>query len=256
MLVDLVYHSIAQPTFVLHGVRKIVQGVVWEEQTLPPAMDILRDLGYAKQKVTRLMNLYYNKDEVAKAKAKLAERVGEEHSSVSILTRNMEKTHRQAQGWCIQNIVITVKYERKQKIVTADVFYRSTEAIQKFGADISLLHEVFNAMEVEPHPVRFYFANLYVSAVFFPLLFKHTDPVKLLEHTRKTDKRFFWLAAKAVSRYLDPIDRYNYRTQVKQRAIMQTIDREPLDAYLMKHIGEYHKPHLPKRRSGVRKVTK
>ena len=248
MLVDLVYHSIAQPTFVLHGVRKIVQGVFWEEETLPPALDILRDLGYQKQKVTRLMNIYYNREEVAKAKAKLKQREGEEHSSVSILMRNMEKTHPATQGWCIQNVTISVKYERKEKIVTADVFYRSTEAIQKFGADISLLHEVFNELEVTPSPVRFYFSNLYVSAVFFPLLFKHTDPVKLLEHTRKTDKDFFWLAAKAVSRYLDPVDRYNYKTQQKQRAIMQTLDRERLDEYLLKHLGEYHEPHLPKRK--------
>lgn len=247
MLVDLVYHSIAQPTFVLHGVRKVVQGVMWEERVLPPALDILRDLGYSKMKVTRLMNLYYNKDEVSKAKAKLKQREGEEHSSVSILTRNMEKTHPITQGWCIQNITVSVSYTGKRKRVTADVFYRSTEAIQKFGADISLLHNVFDALEVQPSPVRFYFANLYVSAVFFPLLFKHTDPIKLLEHTRKTDKEFFWLAAKAVSRYLDPVDRYNYRTQVRQRAIMQTIEREKLDEYLLRHLGEYHEPHLPKR---------
>lgn len=249
MLVDLVYHAVAQPPFVIHGVRKIVQGIAWQEETLPPALDILRDLGYTKMKTTRLMNLYYNKEEVAKAKAKLKQREGEEHSSVSILTRNMEKTHPVTQGWCIQNIVISVSYGRgNKKIVTADVFYRSTEAIQKFGADISLLHNVFDALEVEPTPVRFYFANLYVSAVFFPLLFKHTDGVKLLEHTRKHDKQFFFLAAKAVSRYLDPVDRYNYRTQVKQRALMQLLDREKLDPYLLKHLGEYHEPHLPKKR--------
>lgn len=248
MLIELIKHSIAQPSFVIHGVRKIVQGIYWEEKNqLPPALDILKDLGYKPVKLTRLMNLYYNKEEVAKAKAKLKQRIGEEHSSVSILTRNMEKTHPQTQGWCIQNIVISQSWKQKKCTTTADVFYRSTEAIMKFGADLSLLHTIFQEMGVEPQPVRFYFANLYVSAVFFPLLFQHTDGVKLLEHTRRHDKRFWFLASKAVSRYLDPVNRYSYQAQLKQRTVMQTIDREPLDEYLMKHMPEYHKEHLMKR---------
>jgi hypothetical protein len=257
MLVDLVKHAVAQPTFVLHGVRKIVQGIHWTETTLPPSLDILRDLGYKPVKVTRLMNVYYNKDEVAKAKAKLKQRIGEEHSSVSILTRNMEKTHPITQGWCIQNVVISQRWKSKQCITTADVFYRSTEAIMKFGADITLLHNIFDALEVKPTPVRFYFANLYVSAVFFPLLFRHTDGVKFFEHIRRHDKQFWWLATKAVSRYLDPVNRYTYRAQVKQRELAQVLDREPIDEYFKKfpELWEYHQEHLPKRKSTVRKIN-
>lgn len=246
MLVDLIYHAVAQPTFVLHGVRKIVQGIQWSEPELPPALDILRDLGYKPVKVTRLMNLYYNKDEVARAKAKLKQREGEEHSSVSILTRNMEKTHPQTQGWCIQNVTLSETWRKKQRFVTADVFYRSTEAIVKFGADLSLLHNIFNELEVTPRPVRFYFANLYVSAVFFPTLFRHTDAVKFLKHVYHHDRAFWHLSAKAVSRYLDPVNRYTYRAQLKQRNLAQELDRRPIDEYLMKHIPEYHKPHKPK----------
>lgn len=248
MIVGLIEHAVAQPAFVIHGVRKIVQGVYWEMDRLPPAMDILKDLGYTPMKLTRLKNLYYNREEVAKAIAKLKQRQGEEHSSVSILTRNMEKTHPQAQGWCIQNIVLSETWQRKERRVTADVFYRSTEAILKFGADLSLLHAIFDEVGVSPSPVRFYFANLYVSAVFFPLLFRHTDGVKLLEHIRKHDKRFWFLAAKAVSRYLDPVNRYSYRAQLKQRTLAQELDREPLDAYLLKHLPDYHKDHMPKKR--------
>lgn len=244
MLVDLIKYALTRPAFVIHGVRAIYQGIYWEVKELPPALDILRDLGYKPVKTTRLMNIYYNKDEVAKAKAKLIQRVGEEHSSVSILTRNMEKKHPASQGYCIQNIVISESYQHKERIVTADIFYRSTEAIMKFGADLTLLHNIFNELGVTPSPVRFYFSNLYVSAVFFPLLFQHTDGVKLLEHVRKHDKRFWFLAAKAVSRYLDPVNRYSYRAQLKQRMVMQTLDRAPLDEYLMKHLPDYHKDHL------------
>lgn len=255
MLIGLIKHAVACPTFVLHGVRKIVQGVHWSEDVLPPSLDILRDLGYKPVKVTRLMNIYYNKEEVAKAKAKLKQRIGEEHSSVSILTRNMEKTHPITQGWCIQNVVISQRWKSKQLTTTADVFYRSTEAIMKFGADLTLLHNIFDALEVKPTPVRFYFSNLYVSAVFFPLLFRHTDGVKFFEHIRRHDKAFWWLAAKAVSRYLDPVNRYTYRAQVKQRELAQELDRTPIDEYLMHRIPEYHIDHMPKK-STVRKKLK
>lgn len=254
MLVDLIKHAVAQPTFVIHGVRKIVQGVYWEMDELPPAMDILSELGYSKVKLTRLMNVYYNREDIEKAKAKLKQRQGEEHSSVSILTRNMEKTHPATQGWCIQNIVISESWQKKQRRVTADIFYRSTEAIMKFGADLSLIHAIFDELGVKPSPVRFYFANLYVSAVFFPMLFRHTDGVKLLEHIRRHDKQFWFLAAKAVSRYLDPVNRYTYRAQLRQRNLAQDLDRKPIDDYLMKHIPEYHEVHMPKK-STVRKKT-
>ncbi len=256
MLIDLVKYSVAQPSFVLHGVRKIVQGIHWEEKQLPPALDILVDLGYKPVKTTRLMNIYYNKEEVAKAKAKLKQRIGEEHSSVSILTRNMEKTHPVTQGWCIQNVVISQRWKSKVCVTTADVFYRSTEAIMKFGADLTLLHNIFNELEVTPTPVRFYFANLYVSAVFFPLLFRHTDGVKFLEHIRKHDKPFWFVAAKAVSRYMDPVNRYTYRAQLKQRNLAQELDRAPIDEYLMKHMAEYHEPHMPKRSTVRKKIAK
>lgn len=257
MLIGLIKHAVAQPTFVLHGVRKIVQGIHWSEDSLPPSLDILRDLGYRPVKVTRLMNLYYNRGDVEKAKAKLKERVGEEHSSVSIVTRNMDKTHPKTQGHCIQNIVVSQRWKSKQCVTTADVFYRSTEAIMKFGADITLLHNYFDALEVKPSPIRFYFANLYVSAVFFPLLFRHTDGVKFFEHIRRHDKQFWWLATKAVSRYLDPVNRYTYRAQVKQRELAQVLDRRPIDDYFHRfpELAEYHRAHEPKKPT-VRKIQR
>lgn len=252
MLVGLIKHACAAPTFVLHGVRKIVQGIAWQETQLAPAPDILEILGYRPVKVTRLMNLYYNAGDVEKAKAKLKERIGEEHSSVSIITKNMEKTHPKTQGHCIQNIVISQRWKSKTLTTTADVFYRSTELIMKFGADLTLLHQYFDALEVKPSPIRFYFSNAYVSAVFFPLLFRHTPGVAMLEHIRKHDKSFWFLATKAMSRYMDPVNRYTYRAQLKQRNLAQELDREPIDEYLMHHIPEYHRLHLPKR-STVRK---
>lgn len=250
MLIDLIYHAVAQPAFVIHGVRKIVSGLTWEEKTMPPALDILKELGYQKGKVTRLMNLYYNAEEVRKAKAQLARRKGNDHSSVSIMMRNQEKRTHGSQGHCIQNIVISEKWlNEKTRINSADIFYRSTEAIQKFGADLSLIQRVFDELGINPTPVRFYFANLYVSAVCFPLLFHHTDPVKFMEHIRKHDKVFFPIALRGMSRYMNPNVNYNYGAVRRMRKHRDTLERGPIDAYLLKYFPDYHRDHMPKRKS-------
>lgn len=242
MIKELIYKAVEAPTFVIHGVRKIVQGIYYECDELPSDVDIIKTLGYGKQKITRLMNVYYNEAEVATARAKLQERKGELHSSVSVLMRNMTKDSR-SQGWCIQNVVVTTD---KFGNSTADVFYRSTELIQKFGADLTLLHRVFRELEVDPYKIRMYFANAYISAVFFPLLFQHLDGVEFFRHIAKHDDRFHFLAVKAVSRYLDPNCRYTYKSQLKQwKFAQETLDRKPIDDYLMSVIPEYHEEHLP-----------
>lgn len=241
MLIDLIKKAIEAPTFALHGPRKIVQGLYHELEELPGDVDIIKTLGYGKQKVTRLMNVYYNAEEVAAAKAKLTERKGNPHSSVSVLMRNQSKDSR-SQGWCIQNIVVSTD---RWGNATADVFYRSTELIQKFGADFTLINRVFRDLEVEPYKIRMYFANAYVSAVFFPLLFRTYDGIELLRFAEEKDPEFWFLAAKTVSRYLDPNNRYSYKAQVRQWNFAQELDRKPFDKYLMKKIPEYHKEHLP-----------
>lgn len=246
MLVDLLYQAVERPAFVIHGVRKIIQGLYYEHQGALPAHDVLKELGYTRAKVTRLNNVYYNRIDVEKAKAKLAQRKGEEHTSVSILTRNVEKTHPATQGWCIQNIVISETWQRKERIVTADVFYRSTELIMKFGADLSLINQIYQDLEVEPAVTRMYFANAYVSAVFFPLLFQFIDGVAFLKHIKEHDEKFHFLAAKAISRYLDPVNRYTYRAQAKQWERARNLDRRAIDRYLLKELGSYHKEHMPK----------
>jgi hypothetical protein len=247
MIVPLVKHAVAQKHWLIHGVRAIYQGIHWIEPQAPPAMDILKELGYKPVKITRLNNLYYNSEEVRKAKEKLEQRRGEEHSSVAILTRNMEKTHRQSQGWCIQSIVVSQRWQRGQVYSTADVFYRSTELIQKFGADLTLIKNILDQLEVDARPVRFYFANAYVSAVFFPLLFQLTPAVPFLRHIKRHNKEFHFLACKAVSRYLDPHNRYTYRAQVKQWERARTLDRKELDQYLLENLGGYHRDHMPRR---------
>jgi hypothetical protein len=196
------------------------------------------------------MNLYYNPDEVQRAKAMLKRRKGQDHTSVAILTRQNPKLDPATQGHCIQSIVLSETYGTHGKhLVTADIFYRSTEVIQKFGADLVLIRRIFDDVGVDPSPVRFYFSNLYVSAVFFPLLFRHIDGVKFMEHVRKSDPKFFPMAIRGMSRYLNPHINYNYGAVRRMRKHREALTRKPLDTYLLKHLGKYHRQHMPKRKS-------
>lgn len=244
VIVDLVYFAVTCPPLAYHGVRKIVQAIYWEEKLgLPPGgLDIIKELGYKKQKLARLMNVYYNQNEVTAAKLKLDERRGMPHTSVSVAMRNAKKDPR-TQGWCLQNIVISTDY---RSITTADIFYRSTEAIRKFAADLTLIKKVFEDLEVDPKPVRFYFANLYVSASFLPLFFRFTDPVKFFRHLKIHDPKFHSIACKVVSRYLNQNKSPTYHSSAKQWKIAQALDRGRIDDYLMREIPEFHERHLPR----------
>lgn len=245
MLADLIRHAVAQPAFVTHGVRKIVQAITWTEREISSKLTI-QDLGYSSMKLTKLCKLYYNPEEVARAKAMLGRRKGKDHTSIAILTRQNPKLDPATQGHCIQSIVLSETWGTHDKhLITADIFYRSTEAIQKFGADLVLIRKIFDDVGVNPSPVRFYFANLYISAVFFPLLFRYIDGVEFMEHVRKVAPTFFPLALRGMSRYLNPNITYNYGAVRRMRKHREALERKPLDQYLLKHLGKYHREHMP-----------
>lgn len=250
MLIDLIKHACQQPTVVLHGVRKIVQGVTWCEPKGMPEPDPLSTIGYTNVKLTRLTTLYYSADEVRRAKAKLKGRDGQTHSSVAITMKGDEKRDIRSQGHCLLSVVISVVCQSKnRRTITADVFYRSTEIIQKFHADLVLLKKLFDDLGISPKPVRFHFANLYISAVFFPLLFSHVNGVVFLEHLRKVDPIFHRLAARGASRYLSPFMNYRYGAVKRMKSLREQLNLDPrqLDKYLLKHLGAYHAAHMPKK---------
>lgn len=260
MLVDLIKHAVAQPTFLLNGVRKIIQGFSWTEPNGLRPIDVTQ-LGYTKVKMTRLTTLYYNAEEVAKAKAKLKSRHNAAHSSVAIAMRGDEKRDQRSQGHCLLSVVISVATgPRGRRDITADVFYRSTEVIQKFHADLVLIKKVFDDLGIDPKPVRFHFANLYISAVFFPLLFSHTDGVAFLKHIRKHDRPFHHIASRGTSRYLSPGMNYKYGAVKRMKKLREDLNLDPnkLNDYLLETLGDYHKQYMApssKRKSTVRKIT-
>lgn len=206
------------PALVYSGVRKIVRQVshelTWDElMNLPMGYE---DLCYsAKTKRNQLMRTYWNQDGVDAAIDRLMSRPDKDHTSVGIQLQSGIKDSR-SMGHCMQNMVIT---KIKDKCYV-DLYYRSTEATQKFGADLVLfsevLPEVFDKLGFTPEGLRLQFSNAYFSAMFTPIICAFAeDQVEFFREVNRNDARFFRSLALATRRYFQDDHNYTYRTRVK-----------------------------------------
>lgn len=215
MLVDLCYKVAAMPG-IYTGVRKIVRGVSYELDSLP-SVD-LEQLGYRGGKIAQLMRNYFNQAEVDAARTKLAARRKSPHTSVALNTLGEQKDSR-SQGHCIRSIIVT----QTPKWTEVDVIYRSTELIQKHHADYALLPIILNQLELAhtPSVYRLYFANCFLTALFAPILFQHTDPIKFYEHLKAHDPKYYRTFLNATAKFYEVNSRYSYKHRVKMWEIAQ-----------------------------------
>lgn len=196
------------------GVRKIVEDFSFELDSLEQAFEYA-DLCYTPAKGSQLKRNYWNQESWDAALEKLASREGKEHSSVAVRLQAAEKDSR-SQGFCMQNLVIT----RTRKKTSVDIFYRSTEVIQKFAADLMFfaqeLPPILTANGIKPDVYRFKFANLYVSAMFAPIYVRfEEDPRDFLIKLRQHDPQFARTMALVLRKYYQEDHNYTYRTRVK-----------------------------------------
>lgn len=214
---QLLYAAAEHETLVISGVRKIAADMSFELtwlELLDREFDY-EDLCYTRAKERQLLRNYWNQDEVDAAIEKLKTRQGKDHSSVSIQMRGRDKDSR-SQGFCMQNTIISMTPDK----LTVDIYYRSTELIQKFAADLvffsTQLPPLFERLGREPSVVRMKFANVYLSAVFVPILARFDPkPYDFFAHLRKHDPRFFRTCGLAARRFFDETHNYSYRTRIK-----------------------------------------
>lgn len=228
MLVDLCFKVAAMPG-IYTGVRKVVQGVTHELKELPEVD--LAQLGYRGGKVAQLMRNYFNQAEVDAAKTKLAARRSSPHTSVALNTLG-EKKDTRSQGHCIRSIIIT----QTTKWTEVDIIYRSTELIQKHTADYALLPIILGQLELahKPRVYRLYFANCFITALFAPILFQHTDAIDFYEYLKKVDPKYYRTFLNATAKFYEKECRYSY----KHRQKMWKITQEKLDC---QKLAEYCK---------------
>lgn len=210
-----VYGLASSQTLCISGVRKIVTNAYWEIslQDLYSCQVEFEDLSYKEAKFKQLVRNYWDEDSIAAAMAKVKERKDMPHTSVAFQLKNGEKDVR-SQGYCMQNLVLTTtKYTCEM-----DIFYRSTEALQKFLADLIFFKKMFPGMlaqaGVEPTVIRFHFANAYLSAMFLPILFRFDEtPEEFFKELAK-DEKFNRTCRSATSKFFQPSHSYTYQKRV------------------------------------------
>jgi hypothetical protein len=158
-------------------------------------------------------------------------------------------------GPCIQSVVLTWVKKDHHEI---DMFYRTTELLKKFPADLVFLRQEllapFDLSKVKK--VNFHFANVTVHPMYYvtiiPLL---EDPIAMLNSLKKADKRMFdwvvkWTARYVCDEFLRGIEKFSQAMRVRMDALNR-IDKKTLaklQAYLRKnhpgHRNAYVDPDL------------
>lgn len=207
-----------RPADFYSGCRKIITQHQIHFDDLWDAEDplILEDAGYTSAKMAHLVRLYVHEESI-EAAIKLWDlrRSKTSYGSVGFTCYNhfvkndaVRKSKRASvMGPCIQSVVITqIKGGKKGKYMI-DAFYRTTEILKKFPADLIFIRDVllkgFNFDGMEFAGLTCHFANVTVHPQYFVTLIPHLeDPIAELDRIKKKDKFFFDWIIKWSARYI------------------------------------------------------
>ena len=236
----LIKQCIEQEAFLYSGVRKIIQDLTWSINELPDLT--YADLGYGANKFKQLHRNYINEEELERVRTLLDKRAGQSFTSVALSLRGAKKDSR-SMGHCMQTLVVSWKKDCE----TAEFQYRSTEVIQKFGADLVFARYLFDELDIDPSIIRFRFANAYLSGVFFPTLCAHWDAIDFLDYLWEHDQRLFAGGTRFFLRSTYREDQHFPFSpeNVQHKFAWKNLDMPRIRDYLEKKHKKYGKP-LPK----------
>lgn len=220
------------------NVEWTITGEVWE--TGIPAD--WTQMGYAgASKLRQLERVYLEEQAAGKLNTVLRERIRKslDQTSVSMQVENDYEwddhsasvrmghgsKHHHSQGYCMQSIVVS-QYQKKSKSnrnqrIYINVYYRSTEITQKFLADLKFLHErvfplILEGVEGRVAEVTFYFANLYLSCLFHPIIYQWVSPSEWCE-ILSVEPVFHRKTVQALRKLLPEKHNYSFQTQAKMQ---------------------------------------
>jgi hypothetical protein len=200
----------AEPADFYSGCRKILR----EKRMLFQGLDdslTLADCGFTSHKMRYLMRAYMHEESLRVAVDLWGRRrIQDKYGSVGVTCYNhfikSEKTSKRASvmGPCIQSFTVTYLNKRQYAV---DVFYRTTELLKKFPADLVFLREVlltpFDFSGMMLTEVNCHLANVTIHPMYFatilPLI---PDPIGALEMLRERDKYFHDWVVKWTARYV------------------------------------------------------
>lgn len=245
--------AIAEPTQVVQE-RKMHLGQVWKVPGLAWAAGFPitpRQLGYQPNstKLTQLTRTYFNQESLEAANRKLVSRIKAGKTQTSVGASLVAGGKREeSQGHCMRAITVNHFRNKDWNHLSVHIFYRTTEVIQKFAADLWFLQEkvfptLLKDVNVPLSEVRFYFTVLSFSPLFLPVLYNFVDPVEFLEEVRKGDPGYF---QKVLFRTKAPLQAkkgyYKFRTRRQMHDLLLRlieegkIDRKRLERYINEHI--------------------
>jgi hypothetical protein len=196
---DAIVTALKAPLFEYNGARRIQTNVLWSPKRLPwTTAEHLAGIGYKRPetKLKALRRMYFNPEEAERVKALLKKREGQAFSAITLSTIGGAKDSR-SMGHCIQNITFSLTPKRCHALV----MYRSTELIKKFSADLAFIPWVLDQLELEVDSVSFFFANCFVSGVFFPTVMHALEnPIGFLEWIRVREPAMFVVATRFLNR--------------------------------------------------------
>lgn len=190
----------------------------------------VQNLGYAegKTKMNQLVRNYLNEDELIRIREAFKEREGKSQTCLTARFGALEK-RKDSMGFCMQTITLNYfhKPEPGNPRFTVEIYYRSTEIVQKFFADLMFLEQIVFPILLdglpEPDEIRFNFSNIYLSSMFLPVFMQVVDLPEYLEYLKESDQRWFSRTVSGyVNKCINPDCIYNYQTMAKMWRIFQT----------------------------------
>lgn len=155
-------------------------------------------------------------------------------------------------GPCIQSVTLTWIARDK---VTVDVFYRTTEVLKKFPADLVFIREVLLAgFNLDGMKVRLvcHFANITVHPMYFATILPEISAWKVeLEGIREADKYYYdwlvkWTARYICEEYMRGILKFSQALRVRdttlERLSPQRLER--LQAYCRENHPGYRNDYV------------
>lgn len=193
------------------GGRKIIRGHVMTMEEIKDDLKI-EDSGYTNYKMNKLTKDYFHPESHRVARELWEGRLKQrKYGSVGFTTYNhliksdpaKRSKRASVMGPCIQSVCLTLLNNQQTSI---DVFYRTTEILKKFPADLVFIRDVLlSGFEFDLESINFHFANVTVHPMYFvtilPLL---KYPIDEMERIKAKDQYFYNWLVKWAARYICP----------------------------------------------------
>ena len=244
------------PATFFSGARKIIRPMTAEFPDLDESLQ-LHHAGYSKNKLSQLTRNYlHTESQAAAIMLWKKRREQDKYGSVSFTTfAHFVKGDVKGAtprgsifGPCIQSVAITHLPKRHYAV---DVFYRTTELMKKFPADLVFIRDMllapFNFTGLTFDGMTCHFANVTSHSMYWITLVPElSDPIKELERLRVADPFYHKWVTKWSARYVCPefehgIQKFaqSLRVQMDAQARITKPVMLELQTYLRKHHPGY-----------------